>query len=235
MVDKVRVAILDDHQSIIDGYMHRLNQDSNIEVVATAFYGEELEPILAKQPVDVLLLDVHVPTSPQNSNPYPILYLLPKLLQIYPRLGILVISMDANRTLISTVMEAGASGYILKDDQASIRNLATVIRAVANSSIYLSEQAAESYRQVRRRMEGGADVITERQLEALSLCAAYPDQSTDLLAQKMKIANSTMRNLLSGAYVKLNVHNRTAAVARARQLGLITSVHLVDQDAHIPC
>ena len=61
--EKVRVAILDDHQSIIDGYIYRLSSTPEIEVVATANYGEELEPVLAKYPADVLLLDLSVRTS----------------------------------------------------------------------------------------------------------------------------------------------------------------------------
>ena len=141
MTDKIRVAILENHQGIIDGYQFRLSGTPDIEIVATAIYGEELEPMLAQVPVDVLLLDVHVPTSQENINPYPILYLIPRLLQTYPNLVILVISMHTQRKLIASVMEAGASGYILKDDQATIRDLASVIRSVANGGIHLSQSA----------------------------------------------------------------------------------------------
>ena len=61
-----------------------------------------------------------------------------------------------------------------------------------------------------------------RQLEALSLCAAYPDATTAELAGMLGVAHSTLRNLLSGAYLRLNVRSRTAAVAKAKRLGLIT-------------
>lgn len=54
------------------------------------------------------------------------------------------------------------------------------------------------------------------------MCAAFPDASTAELCQMMNIANSTLRNLLSGAYLKLNVRSKAAAIARARQMGLIT-------------
>ena len=46
---KVRVAILDDHQSIIDGYVYRLSTNSDVQVVATATYGEDLEPMLKRE------------------------------------------------------------------------------------------------------------------------------------------------------------------------------------------
>jgi DNA-binding NarL/FixJ family response regulator len=220
MSPKIRVAILDDHQGIIDGYQYRLSGATDIEVVATALYGEELEPILSRKPVDVLLLDVHVPTSASNPNPYPILFQIPKLLQIYPDLSVLVISMHAQRTLISAIMESGASGYILKDDQASIRELASIVRMVANGGVHLSPLA---YQQLLKRHTGElGQPLTPRQLEALSLCAAHPGASTAELAKKMNIAHSTMRNLLSGGYLKLKVRTRAEAVARARQMGLIT-------------
>jgi DNA-binding NarL/FixJ family response regulator len=128
--------------------------------------------------------------------------------------------MHAQRTLINAVMEAGASGYILKDDRDSIRELATIIRRVANGEIQISDGA---YKQLLRRKTGDlAQPLTARQLEALSLCAAYPDASTAELAQMMNIAHSTLRNLLSGAYLKLHVRSRTAAVAMAYKMDLIT-------------
>lgn len=220
MEKKIRVAILDDHQGIIDGYLYRLSGASNIEVVATMLYGQELEPILAQNKVDVLILDVHVPTGPNNPNPYPILHLIPMIVQVYPDIAILVISMHAQRTLIHAVVDSGARGYILKDDQASIRDLPNVVHTLANEGIYLSEQA---YQQLRKRYTGELDQpLSARQMEALSLCAAYPDASTNDVAQMMNIAPSTLRNLLSNGYLKLNVRTKAAAVARARQLGLIT-------------
>lgn len=220
MKDKIRVAILDDHQGIIDGYLYRLGSAPDIEVVATILFGEDLEEKLAKHPVDVLLLDVQIPTSATNPNPYPILYMIPRLLEIYPNLVVLVISMHTQRTLINAIMEAGASGYIVKDDQATIRELPSVIRTVAGGSIYMSQYA---YHELKKSKTGALlQPLSPRQLEALSMCAAFPDASTAELSQMMNIANSTLRNLLSGAYLKLNVRSKAAAIARARQMGLIT-------------
>jgi len=220
MPQNIRVTILDDHQNTIDGYVYRLNGHPKIEVVSTIAYGEELEPTLKKYPSDVLLLDVSVPTGPDNPNPYPILYIIPKLLQLYPDLNILVISMHAERGLIRAVMEAGASGYILKDDQSTARDLGSVVLSVAGGGIYFSQKAHELYK--KNQLKENDEIFTNRQREALSLCTAYPNNTTAELARKMLVSNSTVRNLLSSAYVRLGVHTRAAAIARARQLGLIT-------------
>ena len=220
MSKKTQVTILDDHQNIIDGYVFRLSANPQIEVAATIGFGEELEPTLAEHPTDVLLLDVNVPTSSKNPNPYPILYAIPKLLQTYAGLNILVISMYAERGLIRAVMESGASGYILKDDQSTARDLGSVVLSVAGGGIYFSQKAHELY---SKHLSKESDLLTVRQLEALSLSAAYPNNTTAVLANMMTVSNSTVRNLLSAAYLKLDVNNRAAAIAKAQQLGLITS------------
>ena len=220
MPKKIRVTILDDHQTIVDGYHLRLDASPRVEVVATIHHGDELKETLKKHPTDVLLLDVGVPASAENPNPYPILYVIPALLQEYPDLAILVVSMHAERNLIRAIMEAGASGYILKEDQAILRDLENVIVSVSSGGIHLSKQAKEA---ILRSDESRRDsLLAKRQLEALSLCLSYPDSSTAELAKKMSISNSTVRNLLSGAYIKLGVHNRIAAVSKARQMGLIS-------------
>jgi DNA-binding NarL/FixJ family response regulator len=218
--EKVRVAILDDHQSIIDGYIYRLSSTPEIEVVATATYGEELEQVLSKHPADVLLLDLSVRTAPDNPNPFPILHLVPKLLQKYPSLSVLIITMFAEPGLMRSIIEAGASGYILKDDQSAFRELGNVVLSVAHGGIYFSKKAHNLYMKAESPENG--DALTPRQLEVISLCAAYPDASTADLAQIMSISNSTVRNLLSSLYLRLSVHSRTAAVEKAREMGLIT-------------
>ena len=218
--NKVRVAILDDHQSIIDGYIYRLDNTPGVEVVATATFGEELEPMLMTNRVDVLLLDLSVHTSEENSNPFPILYIIPKLLQKYPDLVVLVISMFIEPGLMRAIVEAGASGYMLKDDTEAFRELGNVVLSVAHGGIYFSKKVHNLY--VQAGQTGNGMTLTPRQLELLSLCAAYPDFSTADLAQKMSVSNSTVRNLLSSAYLRLNVHSRTAAIEKARELGLIT-------------
>ena len=221
MPEKIRVTILDDHQSIVDGYCYRLEREPNVAVAATIMRGDELGPTLEKHPTDVLLLDVNVPASKDNPNPYPILHVIPQLLQRYPDLAIIVISMYAERALIRSVMEAGASGYILKDDADAIRDLGNILKSVAAGGVFFSQTAHQLYVDYLSK-SGGKELLTGRQREALSLAAAYPDDTSAELGQKMGIGNSTIRNLLTGAYVKLGVHTRAAAIAKARQMGIIT-------------
>jgi DNA-binding NarL/FixJ family response regulator len=126
--------------------------------------------------------------------------------------------MHSQRTLVRAVMEAGASGYILKDDRAANLQLPAIIRLVQSGGIYLSQQVANM---VKSRPAEQESLLTQRQVEVLSYCAAYPEVSTAQIALRLNIAHSTVRNLLSGAYLRLEVPNRTAAIAKARQTGLL--------------
>lgn len=218
MNEKIRVAILDDHQSIIDGYLFRLKNAPDIEVSNTFTYGEEVEPALDINPVDVLLMDVEVPTSAANPNTFPILFLIPRLLQKNPNLSILVISMHNERAMVRAIIDAGASGYILKDDRTAIVQLPAIIHLIHGGGIYLSQRLSAL---LKPSADETDNPLTDRQTEILSYCAAYPEANTAQIAQHLNIAPSTVRNLLSGAYFKLDVPNKVAAIAKARQLGII--------------
>lgn len=220
MNERIRVVILEDYQSTIDGYLYRLGNQNDIEIVATIGFGEDLEPILAAHtPVHVLILDINVPTSAENRRPYPILYLLPKVLQRYPKLKALVISMYDQPALIRLVSESGASGFVLKDDEATQRQLDSVIRTIAAGGIHYSKAAHQKLLDKTSQVTG----LQPRQVEVLALCAAYPDKNTSEIAHLLGLADSTVRTLLSHSYEQLGVGSRVAAVARAEELGIIAT------------
>lgn len=165
----------------------------------------------------MVILDVQVPTAPDN--PYPILHIIPKLLETCPDRALLVISMYTERALVQTAIDAGASEYIVKDDSASQEDLATIVTLLANGGVFLSKQISQQW--ANRHLKDGEVKLTPKQLEMLSLCASYPDWSRAELARRMNVSYSTVRNTLVKAYLNLGVHTLAAAIAKARQLGLI--------------
>jgi len=215
---KIRVVILDDHPLIVAGYLARLQNNPLAEVVGTADTGEKLENLLAETDADLVLMDVKVPVREGSEEPYPILAAIPNILQTYPNLEVLVVSMHDQPALIHALLEAGASGYVLKEDRHFLESMPEIISLVAEGGMYMSPAARQRY----FRQLGQGPQLTPRQLQALSLCASFPEASTATLAEMMRVAGSTLRNLLSNAYLTLDVHSRVAAVAKAKQLGLIT-------------
>lgn len=216
-METIRVAIVDNHQSVLDGCQLRLGQNPSIHIVATVMVGVEIEVMLSHHNVDVLLLDLSIPTSDADQSPYPVLQTIPALMKRYPNLRIVILSMYSGRSLLVRAVRSGVSGYILKDDHRSIQQLGTVIEIIAQGEIYFSP----SLLPVVQAVNYEEPLLTPRQAEVLALCAAHPNETTAQLAERMHVAHSTVRNLLSGVYTKLGINNRTAAVARAQELGLI--------------
>ena len=222
MSETIRVAILEDHPAIADGYKYYLQGETDIQLVATIEVGEDLPKLLeAEAPIHVLILDVGVPTSHENSTPYPILYLLPLLLQNNPNLNILVISMHKEHVLIKALIDAGASGYVFKDDRETLLKFSSVIRMIATGGIYFSRDAHK----IIMRQSSKKQLLSPRQMEVLSLCAAYPEKTTAELADLLAVANATVRNTLSVLYMRLGVRGRAAALAKAREMGFIAEMN----------
>jgi two-component system nitrate/nitrite response regulator NarL len=210
---------MEDHQSIIDGYMYRLNAAANMEVIGTIMIGENIEPFLASHVVDVLLLDIYVPVSSENRNPYPVLYTIPPLLRKYPNLHILAISVNTDVTVIEALMKAGVRGYICKDDTNSIQQLPQIVDLIAKGGTYFSEGIYQ--RLQGKKVTSELYKLTAHQRELLSFCLAYPDMTTDEIALKTGSASSTVRNTLSDIYTRLGVHTKAAAISKAQTLGLL--------------
>jgi len=131
-------------------------------VVATGKEGEELQPRPEARPVDVLLLDINLPTSLENTNPFPILSAIPRLLQQFPALNILVITLLNQHSLIEALADAGVSGYVLKDDQGSIQELGKIViwsPVGAFSSVRALPRSAHRYKRVGSAPSSVGDLV----------------------------------------------------------------------------
>lgn len=215
----IHIILLEDHPMAMDGYLNRFSKTNDIDVVAHFHFGDDLVNALQNIKADVLLLDIHVPTNPENPNPYPIWHVIQNAKERNPDVEVVIISMYDRPALIDAAIEAGVSGYILKDDYTAYEELPSIIRTIYSGGIYFSQMARQRW--LHRRQNGSEQILTNRQMEVLSLCATYPDERLHELAQRMFVAESTIRNTLSKIYLKLNVNSRNSAISRARMLGLI--------------
>lgn len=212
------IAVLEHLQGIVDGYFYRLPEEEGFRIVGVARFGEELEGLLANAQPQVLLLEPGVPTSKTNRNCFPLWPTLDQVFKKQPGLRALAISGKKDAETVQQALLHGLSGYIFKDDAEAIRSLSSIVRSVAAGGLHFSKPAHEILLNPTER----DNILTERQLQALSLCAAYPDDTMQQLAQRMGIAASTLRSTLSTAYRQLDTHSRMAAVEEARRRGWIT-------------
>ena len=217
MLKKIRIGILDDHIATAKGYKSKLEKNPSISVVWIANYYQEVDCYLNTFDTDLLLLDIEVSTSPDSTEPYPILHVIPMLLEKFPEIKIVVISMHNRPVLIKAIKKAGASGYILKDDVQSYEKLDEIlINITTYDSIYFSPE-------VLRVLSNPEEIpsLTPRQNEILSLIASNPTMKTKDLAEQLFVSPSTIRNHLSEIYLVLEVNSRSSAILKAQQLGLI--------------
>jgi len=219
MDSPLRIAIVEDRPLDASGFRANLANAPDLQLLAIIQTGDELLPFLETNPVDVLILDVQVPTSATNPYPYPLMHLIPKIQLLYPEIVFLIVSNVTDRLVIRSILDAGASGYILKDDIQAIETLPHYVRLAANGGFYASTRIREEL--LSEDPQTTEVILTPRQREVLSLCAAYPHYGTAEIGKMMDVSDSTVRNLLSAAYLRLQVPNRGAAVVRATQLGLL--------------
>ena len=223
MQSNINITILETQQSTIDGYIYRLSKVPELTISSTFFYAEDLANQIERMPVDLLITEIDVRVSMENRNPFPILYYLDRFTKQKPAMKILVITYINQFHLVDSLLEAGVNGFILKDDQKSIQQLANIVQIIFNGGVFFSEGIHQDLFSKREENK-----LTKRQLEVISLCAAYPDENTFTLAKKQSISSSTFRNLLSATYLKLGVRTRAAAIMKSRQLGLVPSTAIAD-------
>ena len=124
--------------------------------------------------------------------------------------------------MIAAAVQAGVSGYVLKDARASdlLQAIRTVAAGGAAVDPMVTSRVLEQYRRLSAREEAlSAGFLTERETEILRLLAAGASNRT--IAEKLYLSEQTVKNTLSGIYQKLGASNRTEAAAIARRKGLI--------------
>lgn len=218
MAGKVRIGILEDHPAVTAGYKAQLKKSRDLKAAWTSRYYNDVGKNLEKYSTDVLILDASVDTAPDNPNTFPILHAIPELLEKYPEMAIIVISMHNRPAFIRAIFKSGASGYILKDDVKSNKNLNNILLAVAKGEIYYSDQLEKLISNSTKKKA----ILTKKQISILSYYASSPHLTTQELAEELELAHSTIRNHLSEIYSRLKVRKITSALAKAQQLGLIT-------------
>ena len=204
----VRVVVVEDHPVTRMGVVALLGQDERIEVVGEAGAGEDALEVVARERPDVVVTDlrlgdgldgVGVTSAVRATRPAPAVLVLT--------------TYDTDRDIVRAV-EAGAAGYLLKDaDPARITD--AVIRAAAGETV-LSPDLAQ--RVVARISRPQAD-LSPREVEILAAVAR--GLSNREIARALVISEATVKTHLVHVFTKLDVDSRTAAVARAREDGLI--------------
>ncbi len=182
----IRVALIDDHQIVLDGLRSALASESDIEIIGIANSGRDGVELCRRLTPDVVVLDV---TMPGMNG----LECLRQIHAVSPDTEVVALSMHAGGQVARDMLAAGASSYVLK--AASIQNLITAIRTVVTGQTYLPPELAglvpqDLVRQERggRSAPGGA--LTDREKQVLSLVAE--GKSSKEVAAEIFISTKTV-------------------------------------------
>jgi DNA-binding NarL/FixJ family response regulator len=213
----IRVVAVDDHFLIREGIRHLLAVHDDVALVAEAGAGEQILPLVELHRPQVLLLDlglpVHADPAMSSGSRFPIIPTLYQLQRRFPQTRVIVLSQYDAGPLARAAMQAGVQGYLLKDD-ALTAHLVEAIRAVHADGVYFSQR-------IRHLLSDAESLLTQRQLEILSLLAVQPELPRTVLACRLHISQNTLTDHLRKIYQTLGVRTLPAALLKAMQMGLL--------------
>jgi DNA-binding NarL/FixJ family response regulator len=212
----IRVVVIDDQTLVRLGLRNLLELSEDIEVVGEGSDGEEALRVLDETLADVVLLDVRMPKKSGV-----------EVLEERKRAGrptpaILLTTFDDDSVVLAGI-RAGAKGFLLKD--VSLQQLTAAVRTVAGGGTLfqpaLTERVLRGLESLRPQIPSSElpDPLTSRETEVLRLMAG--GYSNREIADALGTVEGTVKNQTSSILSKLGVRDRTRAVLKAIELGLI--------------
>jgi DNA-binding NarL/FixJ family response regulator len=212
--EPLTVLMADDHVLFRDGLRALLSAAPDLELVGEASTGEDAIALAARLQPDVILMDLKLPgiTGIEATR---------EILRESPHVGVLMVTMFDEESVIFAAMRAGARGYLLKG--ATHAEMLRAIRAIGAGEAIFSPAIA------RRLMEFFAQLrpatsplvfpeLSEREREILDLIAQ--GRKNHEIASQLVLSPHTVRNYVSNIISKLQVADRAHAILRAREAGL---------------
>mgnify|MGYP003642465381 FL=1 len=204
----IRVVVADDHPIVRSGIVGLLGSADDIEVVGEASDGAEAVALATQLSPDVVLMDLRMPGLGGAEA-------TALLVAARPEVRVLILTTYESDENILTAIEAGASGYLLK--AAPQDEILAGLRSVARGEVALAPSIAALL--VTRMREPAKVSLTERETQVLALVAE--GNSNRAIAAALFLSEATVKTHLIHVFEKLDVKDRTRAVTKAMELGLL--------------
>jgi DNA-binding NarL/FixJ family response regulator len=210
----VRVVIADDHPMFRYGLTAAMAASEEVEIVGEAADGRELLAVTDHTEPDVVLTDLGMPGLDGAAA-------AKAILARHPNVAVLVLTMHEDNEALFGALRAGARGYLLKGaDRAEITR--AILAVASGDAVYggpIAQRITDFF--TRTQAEYTANVfpdLTDREREVLNLVAA--GYGNHVIAHRLTLREKTVRNYVAAILPKLQVRDRAAAVAKARDAGL---------------
>lgn len=211
-MSKIRLAIIDDHQVVINGLKSMLADDKDLQVEHTAQSSEELLQYLQSTVPDVLLMDMQMPGLSGVD-------LGKNILRQYPQIRIIAFSSFDDSSLVKQILRAGAMGYVLKN--ADLQTITKAIHQVMKGEQFVDETIQKILLQETlsgQRRSVYEVPITKREKEILKLIAE--GLSSQEIAGKLFISVRTVETHRQNLNQKLDIRNTAGLIREAIRRGL---------------
>ena len=212
----VRVVLVDDQALFREGLRTLLSTRADIEVVGEAADGAQAVVMVGQTQPAVVLMDLQMPVMDGVQA-------TAKLRERFPEVRVLVLTTFDDEGNVFGALRAGAAGYLLKD--VSLDTLVSAIHAAARGECFLQSTVTGTVVDaVTRMMTAGPTAtalvlpLSPREREILGLVST--GASNKEIADRLCLAEGTVKNHVTNILVKLDVRDRTQAALRARSLGL---------------
>jgi DNA-binding NarL/FixJ family response regulator len=207
--ESIRLLIVDDHPVVRDGLRGLFTGEEGFDVVAEAANGSDAVVRAKAHDPDVVLMDLRMPGMDGVSA-------IRALAAEGVRARVLVLTTFDTDSDVLPAIEAGATGYLLKD--APRDELLRAVRSAASGEAVLSPTVASRLLdQVRQPVK---ETVSQRELEVLQLVSSGATNRE--VAERLFISEATVKTHLLHIYAKLGVNDRAAAVGAAFERGLLT-------------
>ena len=205
----VRLVVVDDHPVVRAGIVGLLAGEPDIEVVGEAADGAQAVEMAIRLLPDVVLMDLRMPVLDGAGA-------TEQILARAPQVRVVVLTTYETDTDILRAVEAGATGYLLKD--APRDDLVEAVRAAARGQTVLAPSVA---RRLVSQLRNGQERLTPRELEVLAGVAR--GGSNAQIGAELYIGEATVKTHLLRVFAKLGVDDRTRAVTVALERGILPS------------
>ena len=208
-MDKIRLILVDDHPVVREGLAGMLASQADFEVVATASDGSQAITLDAQLQPDVILMDLRMPGTDGVTA-------IQAIKAARASANILVLTTYDSDADIVRAIEAGATGYLLKDTPRD--ELYRAIRAAARGESVLAPAVAA--RLMTRMRAPAEESLSAREIEVLQLVAK--GTSNKDVGKALHISTATVKTHLIHIFDKLGVNDRTSAVTVALEKGILS-------------
>lgn len=205
----IKVLLVDDHPLVLDGIRARLEHERCIQVVGEANNGEQALSLAAHLQPDVVLMDISMPVM--NG-----LEATRCFHERFPKIRVLILSMHDNQEYITSIMQSGASGYILKD--VSSQEMVGAIISVHQGNCYYSSGVSQTLLDGYNRHQNEPRILTRREEAVLKLLAQ--GKNTKAIGRHLDISPRTVETHRQNIKRKLDIHTPTGLAKYAIEHGL---------------